>query len=56
MTKKMSNEEAIEYMIAEIEDIERERLAKHLEVNQNKKEPVEKIKKLLEGIELIHEN
>lgn len=54
----MNKEEAVKYMIAEIEKIERQRIAENLSVepNQKKSDVVAKIKKVLEGVKIDDEN
>ena len=54
----MNKEEAIKYMISEIEKIERQRIAENLSIepSQKKSDAVAKIKKILEGVKIDDEN
>lgn len=55
----MNKQEAVQYMVKKIEEIERDRLAANLAVvddNRAKKETVEKIIKELKGLEFDYED
>lgn len=55
----MTKQEAVQYMVEKIEEIERDRLAANLAVvdeNKAKKETVEKIIKELKGLEFDYED
>lgn len=54
----MNKKEAVDYMIAEIEKIERARIAENMSIepNQKKADAVGKIKKILEEVKLENEN
>ncbi len=54
----MNKDQAIEYMVGEIEKIERERLAIHLSIDpsRQKKEVVEQIIKVLREVQLDNED
>ena len=54
----MNKHEAVEYMIGEIERIERERMAENMSIepSQKKADVVGKIKKLIEGVEIENED
>lgn len=54
----MNRQEVINYMISEIEKIERARIAENMSIdpNHNKADAVGKIKKLLEGVEIEYED
>ena len=54
----MNKQEAVNYMIAEIEKIERARIAENLSIdpNKNKADAVGKIKKLVEGVAITNED
>lgn len=54
----MTKEEAVEYMVNEIEKIEAERMAEHfsIEANKLKKEVTEKILSVLKEVEIKDEN
>ena len=54
----MSREDAINYMISKVEEIERERMAAHflIDANKQKKEAVEGILKALKEVKVDNEN
>lgn len=54
----MTKDEAVEYMIREVERIERERLAAHfsIDASKQKKEAVDGILKVLKGVQIDNEN
>ena len=54
----MTKEEAVAFMIAKVEEIERERLAAHFSIDptKQKKEAVEGILKALKGVQIEDEN
>lgn len=54
----MTKQEAIKYMIAKVEEIERERLAAHFSIDatKHKKEAVDGILKALREVKIDNEN
>ena len=55
---KMGKAEAIAYMISEVEEIERERLAAHFSIDatKQKKEAVDRILKIIMEVQIDNEN
>ena len=52
----MTKEEAITYITAKIEELERERLSHHPDPNKQKQETVDAIIKAVKGVELDNAN
>lgn len=54
----MTKEQAVDFMIKKVEEIERERLAAHFSIDptKQKKEAVDGILKALKGVEIDHED
>ena len=54
----MTKEQAVDFMIKKVEEIERERLTAHFSIDptKQKKEVVDGILKALKGVEIDHED